>query len=124
VRDPAPVGPHSPALTDTEWQRIVVEWNSTTCRPAWTSRSRPVTPAFAGPCLSMALKLRRMAASDAADTRKLAASKNSRSAGDMSVTSTPARIGPKIWPAEFVAMIRPLAATRSSRPTRLGIAAN
>jgi radical SAM superfamily enzyme YgiQ (UPF0313 family) len=115
---------HSPALTDTERQRIAVEWNSTTCRPAWTSRSRPVTPAFAGPCLSMALKLRRMAASDAADTRKLAASKNSRSAGDMSVTSTPARIGPKIWPAEFVAMIRPLAATRSSRPTRLGIAAN
>jgi amino acid adenylation domain-containing protein len=30
VRSPRPVNPHSPALTDAEWQRIVVEWNNTT----------------------------------------------------------------------------------------------
>jgi hypothetical protein len=70
------------------------------------------------------LKLRRTRARQADETKKEPASTNSRSATGMKATSAPARPGPRIWPALFVAMMRALAVTSSRSPTSEGMAAN
>src|SRR5690348_7617183 len=73
---------------------------------------------------SAVLKLRRIAASDAAETKKEAASSTKMSATGITASNEPASKGPRTVAAEKLAWMRPLAATRSSVGTRLGMAAN
>jgi len=70
------------------------------------------------------LKLARTRDSDRAETANDAESNDITHVNGMTERSAPARSGPATCAAEKVAWIRPLAVTRSSVETRLGIAAN
>src|SRR5204863_8768900 len=72
----------------------------------------------------MTLKLLRINASDRAETANEPASNAITHTSGRNEIITPASSGPATCAAENVAWIRPLAVTRSSVETRLGMAAN
>src|SRR3954469_17981164 len=72
----------------------------------------------------VALKLRRIREIHNAETANESAATDITQTSGMNDINAPASSGPATCAAEKVAWMRPLAATRSSVETRLGIAAN